>query len=384
MCEGTSDEYSAKFLRRLCIIHSLNCEEFILTEISKAFKFTSDSLTLNFINCYPLGTSQDFRVLVSKTLQLFCHFQLKKIYISHLDCQGIKCELLNNLISSKSSSLTEILLKNNSIDNSMGRTENIHLPNIERVAFYAGKYFNPAWKFLIGKKLKSVEGLSKYFMFAFHSDQNNYFQFEKNNLLRFFKNYPDLESILNAKTERFEHNDSTKIAFKSLRNLRIFDFHIQGQIEEYIGSKIIEKLCFHQETKINWKFIRSLDKLVHLEIRSKFDPNEAFINFLKLDRLIELSLSHRIFPKRQEKVFFATIQNLKTLKVLHTVNTNVHQPCLGSSVEVLSIEIASENLTRLANKSKYLETTLSLLPTGKGVKILNIKAGDYMLMEVSC
>ena len=154
----------------------------------------------------------------------------------------------------------------------------------------------------------------------------------------FFYAVPNLECIVFDKYG-FQLCNELKIAFKSLVSLKKIFITVEERFEDFIGSKIVEHLDFYQTNSqfVNWNFISTLERLRKLRIRSEFEPEKPFFDFLKLDRLELLSIENRTFEGEAHEILFQTIRPLKNLKTLILSGKYVQNAVLSDKIETLHL-----------------------------------------------
>ena len=350
LCQETSTHYPFHSLFYLKMhFSSLGFSDLLLYDFSHAF--TLDENSLKFDNghsdVYPL--EEGFPLLFNAFLQHFSTAQLKVISINNLDSEEVEYSDLANLILSNRLSLRELKINNTQLNDAESVID-IHLPNIEKikVPFLQGTNFH----LILGEKLIWIE--------PYHDDLS--FEFEqtlpssepevvdgKAKLLRFFKNYPNLQGF-EAEFSTYLYEPDVLEGFKSLKHLKFFDLFDLGPIQEYIVSENIENLVFGSANsdEIDWDGLASMKKLRSLAFGPFFWPTKEIFEFLRSDHLESLALCLRFFDKNETVLFFEAISQTKKLKTLGlSFDAVVQNPVLSDCVESLELQI-----TRYSNESE--------------------------------
>ena len=351
---------------------------------------TENSLVLNFLGYFHFESKDIFYALVIKIFEHFSNSKLEQLSISHFCCKR-SLQQLHNLVSSNSGTLVKLTLENIWFESFYPPLGKLHFPNIEELIITDEHFDSFKFLFSVGRRITWLEKNLDSTLPSLKSenqDSTNFNpsgQIDYEGLMNFIKNTPDLKCYTGSLPIDFKFSSEIRKAFKSLKRMRKMKLAIDFGIEEFIGSECIEALSFYQSqtNEINWKFLNSLQNLVHLELENEFVPNKGFYDFMALDRLESLSIAQCSFSPESCQEFFDFTRSLKRLRFLHVKNEFIHRPILGESIEVLYFDMVEvENINdRYGYPLRPEETASKFLPFGPGVKFLRIMFYDLSIEE---
>lgn len=376
MDEGSNLKFVLKsyFYLRLRFDNTLYPDS-VIQKLSDCMSFTPDSLTLNFFQNFDFFKDMESVSILQRVLNHFSSFELKKLSVLYFQSKKYEdFQLIVKIIDSNRNSLVDLILihvnyPKQSNESFLGKK--IHLPNIERIIIQ-----NCAFKFeenfTTGTKLKWIDlnlswtlptmnASEEVVLFHKGISTNNSREF-----LNFLNAHADLECFSGFDTVKFQSLPPILSAFKAMKSLKRLNCCINVPLEDFIGSTVLEHLSIGLYNRLNpnWNFIKSLERLNHLEITSSFTPDDEFWDFLRLDRLDSLSIPLCELDPQSNDLFFKVLGQLKNLRVLMVANNHTKNPILSQSIEILTIYILC--------KEKNQKLISEFLPFGSRVKHLSI------------
>lgn len=390
MTKSPSVAYSAIFLKRLCSDLDAKSRIETLEGFAEHFEFTEDSLTLNFSG-YVFKSNQRVAIPLRKIFSHFSNSNLKSISISSISVWNC-FDQFQLFIDSNRLSLAKLKLENVSYSDESADFK-IHLPNLEEWIVNVNTETKVIEKnFTFGNKLTHFDASEFGSLPRMDAEEIVSPDFGHDNtiditgFINFIKMHPNLECYCGRLPDDKKIDSSTKIicqdeciedvtkALRSLKKLKKFSVKCSRElsqgIENYVGSDEIEHLCFPLSCdKINWKFMKRLQKLQYLDLRYPQNPfhhsgKDKFYAFLKLDRLRHLSVIHAIIA---DKKFFKVISQLKNLKELEISGYDTINPVIPDSIEVLVMNIFVPSHAREISGEEDSFQITDLFPKGKGV-----------------
>jgi hypothetical protein len=206
----------------------------------------------------------------------------------------------------------------------------------------------------------------------------NYFVIEKNysiynkNLFKLLSAYSELESLAIGSNSFNVATPEFKGAIKSMKKLKDLSIPISGRFKDYLNDSAtfqIQRLSFYDSNgrskALDWKFLSTLKNLTQFEMQSDFFANDEFFDFIRKDKLKQLSISKKQFTQFELNRLGDILPELENLRILALNLTNEHKinVHLSSSIEALYVDFSSIDRNTSFSLTNYL-------PSGSGVKYL--------------
>lgn len=396
MCQGS---YCYLLLRSVfCLEANIDLTKHsngFMQKLADCMVITKDSLTLNFFDFFALPKEKEFYSFMSIVAEHFSHLQLKRLSISNFESGNDVFKLIHDIIEIHRYSLVELTLAN--IFSTQPYFFNyfwkkrLHLQNIEKLVILNCN-LRVQKKLSGGTKLKWIEADGDFTPALLINGEKVIFYegyqgfgFNNRPSLHFLQTHKNLECSAVNHPNAYESISEIAAAYKAMKNLKKFT-HSSQPIQNFIGSRVLESLKFETNSffRPNCAFIKTLKKLVHLEIQNSFNPNADFWEFLELDRLESLMIAnYNLNPTSNERLY-QVLGQLKKLRILKVPNNYAKNPALSKSVEIFSLYIQEDENKRIFNNLQFQNYLLTALPFGPGVKYLQIDSNVCSGTPINC